>query len=78
MQEQVQLLNTRSLQIPDLYNRFECASGSMIGRNHVLAGKNNLMLFELSGRSSTLSQSSAMVAAVVSIAKLVQSLVREW
>ena len=47
MQEQVQLLNTRSLQIPDLYNRFECASGSMIGRNHVLAGKNNQDAFRV-------------------------------
>ena len=47
MQEQVQLLNTRSLQISDLSDRFECASGSMIGRNHVLAGKNNQDAFRV-------------------------------
>ena len=47
MQEQVQLPNTRSLQIPDLFDRFECASGSMIGRNHVLAGKNNQDAFRV-------------------------------
>ncbi len=45
MQEQVELLNTRSPQILDLCShlsdRFECASGSIIGRNHVLASKNN-------------------------------------
>ena len=47
MQEQVQLPNTQSLQIPDLFDRFECASGSMIGRNHVLAGKNNQDAFRV-------------------------------
>ena len=47
MQEQVQLPNTRSLQIPDLYNRFECASGWIIGRNHVLASKNNQDTFRV-------------------------------
>jgi len=47
MQEQVQLPNTRSLQIPDLFDRFECASGSMIGRHHVLAGKNNQDAFRV-------------------------------
>ena len=47
MQEQVQLPNTRSLQISDLSDRFECVSGSMIGRNHVLAGKNNQDAFRV-------------------------------
>ena len=46
MQEQVELPDLRSLQIPDLAgenlsNQFEYACGSIIGRNHVLASKNN-------------------------------------
>jgi len=46
MQEQVDLSNMRSPQISDLAdenlsNQFEYACGSIIGRNHVLAGKNN-------------------------------------
>jgi hypothetical protein len=46
MQEQVELPDLRSLQIPDLAgenlsSQFEYACGSIIGRNHVLASKNN-------------------------------------
>ena len=46
MQEQVGILDERSLEISDsssqdLANQFEYASGSIIGRNHVFAGKNN-------------------------------------
>jgi serine/threonine protein phosphatase PrpC len=46
MQEQVELPDRRSLQIPDLAgenlsSQFEYACGSIIGRNHVLASKNN-------------------------------------
>jgi serine/threonine protein phosphatase PrpC len=46
MQEQVGILDERLLEISDsssqdLANQFEYASGSIIGRNHVFAGKNN-------------------------------------
>ena len=46
MQEQVDLPNVRSLQISDLVTadlatQFEYASGSIIGRNHVVTSKNN-------------------------------------
>jgi len=46
MQGQVELSDMRSPQIPDLASldlshQFEYASGSIIGRNHVLASKNN-------------------------------------
>jgi len=46
MQEQVEHPEMRSLQIPDLAgenlsSQFEYACGSIIGRNHVLASKNN-------------------------------------
>ncbi|PZO41508.1 MAG: protein phosphatase [Pseudanabaena frigida] len=51
MQEQDELSNLRSLQISDLYDRFNYASGSIIGRNHVLANKNNQDAFRVVRRS---------------------------
>jgi serine/threonine protein phosphatase PrpC len=53
MQEQVGILDERSLDIAesfgrDLANQFEYASGSIIGRNHVLAGKNNQDSYQIS------------------------------
>lgn len=52
MQEQVGILDERSLDISesfgqDLTNQFEYASGSIIGRNHVLAGKNNQDAYQI-------------------------------
>lgn len=52
MQEQVNILDERSPQISrpsrNLANQFEFASGSIIGRNHVLAGKNNQDTYQIS------------------------------
>ncbi|TYQ28482.1 protein phosphatase 2C domain-containing protein [Pseudanabaena sp. UWO310] len=52
MQEQVGILDERWLDISesfgqDLTNQFEYASGSIIGRNHVLAGKNNQDAYQI-------------------------------
>jgi serine/threonine protein phosphatase PrpC len=57
MQGQVDILDERSLQISgsfgqdlvnQLANQFEYASGSIIGRNHVLTGKNNQDAYQIS------------------------------
>jgi len=53
MQEQVGILDERSLENSDpsgqsFANQFEYASGSIIGRNHVLAGKNNQDAYHIS------------------------------
>jgi serine/threonine protein phosphatase PrpC len=57
MQEQVGILDERLPQISDslsqvlaehFTNQFEYASGSIIGRNHVLAGKNNQDFYQIS------------------------------
>ncbi|MBD2175940.1 protein phosphatase 2C domain-containing protein [Pseudanabaena sp. FACHB-1998] len=51
MQEQVDILDERSPQISspssNLANQFEYASGSIIGRNHVLASKNNQDAYQI-------------------------------
>ncbi|MDX2255393.1 MAG: protein phosphatase 2C domain-containing protein [Pseudanabaenaceae cyanobacterium bins.39] len=55
MQEQVDILDERSPQIArpssdlavNLANQFAYASGSIIGRNHVLAGKNNQDAYQI-------------------------------